>query len=428
VIATTSGSLANPPPTTVRLRTLARALRAGAADLRTLPMEARIAAVDRVAAAWLAPASPWHDRGLCAVVGSTGYARAAIESGLENLWSALRRPHLAATVRAELGDALPDPARLPRLALHVLAGNVPGAGIFGIIGALLAGVPSLVKPAAREPYLPTFLVESLGEIAPELRRAVAVATWRGGDPELDTVAVDEADLVLAYGRTETLDELARLRPRRMLRFGPRVSVALIAAGEASARTAGILARQIAIFDQQGCLSPQVAFIEESSPAETRRFCALVAEELRQLEHAMPRAPLTLAESTAVWRFVEQQRWRAQEGEDVECHGDDQGLFGVVCDRTSDVPMSPLFRHLVMVPVPSLAAVAERIAPLIGLVEAIGYVGRPERLGEAAAIADACGAHRLCPLERLQAPSFDWRQTGHARLACFTADAASAVGG
>jgi hypothetical protein len=391
-------------------------------------MAARIAAVDRVATAWLTPGSPWRDRALCAVVGSTGYDRAAVESGIENLWSALRAPHLAAAVRAELGDALPEPAQLPRLALHVLAGNVPGAGIFGIVGGLLAGVPSLVKPAAREPYLPSFLVESIGELAPELRRAVAVATWRGGDPELDTVAIEEADVVLAYGRSETLDDLARRRPRRLLRFGPRVSVAVIAAGAASPRAAATLARQVALFDQQGCLSPQVAFVEEGAPHETERFAALVADELRRLEHAMPRAPLTLAESTAVWRFVEQQRWREQEGEPVTFHGDRHGLFGVVCDRSVEVATSPLFRHLVMVPVPALAAIAARMAPLAGLVEAIGYVGRPEQQSEAAAIADACGANRLCPLERLQAPSFDWRQTGHPRLACFVSDPSRAVNG
>ncbi len=52
----------------------------------------------------------------------------------------------------------------------MLAGNVPGVGVFGIVAALLAGVPSLVKPAAREPFLPALMVESIAAVAPELQR------------------------------------------------------------------------------------------------------------------------------------------------------------------------------------------------------------------------------------------------------------------
>jgi hypothetical protein len=54
--------------------------------------------------------------------------------------------------------------------------------------------------------------------------------------------------------------------------------------------------------------------------------------------------------------------------------------------------------------------------LAGVVEAVGYAGPASRLAEASGVAARCGAHRLCPLERLQAPPFAWRQSGHARLA------------
>ena len=197
-----------------------------------------------------------------------------------------------------------------------------------------------------------------------------------------------------------------------------MSVALIARSALTSRTATALAQQVALFDQQGCLSPQLVCVEDASPAETEHFAALVADALAQLEHELPRAPLTLAESAAIWRFVEQQRWRAQEGEAVVVHGGHAGNPSVVCDRTADRAMSPTFRHLVMVPVRTLADAAAVLQPLTGIVEAVGYAGPTDRLGEASAVAVGCGAHRLCPLERLQAPPFAWRQSGHARLASF----------
>ena len=243
----------------------------------------------------------------------------------------------------------------------MLAGNVPGVGVFGIVAALLAGVPSLVKPAAREPFLPALMVESIAAVAPELQPAVALAPWRGGTAELDEVALRDADVVLAYGRDETLDHLAAHRPRRLLRFGNRVSVAVVARGALTRTTARALAQQVALYDQQGCLSPQIACVEEGDRDETATFTALVAAELGALEDELPRAAPTLAESAAVWRFLERQRWRAQEGADVTVDGGGAGRASVVCDRTAAWSMSPTFRHLVVLPVTTLAGCDREVA-------------------------------------------------------------------
>ena len=401
------------PLTPPRLRAVARALRAGGPGLLRVSPANRIAALDRVAASWLAPDSVWHRRALAELPISTGHAPATIEIALGNLWAALRAPHLSAVYEREHVDSATQP--LPGLALHVLAGNVPGVGIFGIVAALLAGVPSLVKPAAREPFLPGIFVESVNAVAPELGRAVAVTPWRGGTADLDTVAVDEADLVLAYGRDDTLDRLALRQPRRFVRYGERLSVALVGRSARTPATAAALARQVALFDQQGCLSPQVACVEETSQAETDRFAALVADELAELEQRLPRATPTLAESAATWRFLERERWRAQEGDPVTVHGGHAGAGSVVCVRGGAWPMSPTFRHLILLPVSTLRAAAATLQRVAGMVEAVGYAGPATELGDAAEVAAAVGAHRLCPLERMQAPPFAWRQSGHARL-------------
>jgi len=401
--------------------------RAAGTELRNLSLAARIAAVDRVAAAWLASTSPWRQRARIDVSAATGYPAAAVDVAIDNLWTALRAPQLETVVRCELGEhaELQTTRGYADLALHVLAGNVPGAGIFGIVAALVAGVPSLLKPSAREPHLPQLIVESIRALAPELRRAIAVVTWRGGTAELDRVAVAAADVVLAYGRAETLDQIAAHQPRRLLRFGPRVSVALVDGPAAQRATAAQLARQVALYEQQGCLSAQIACVAEESPAAICRFAALVADELAHMGRELPRAPMDLAESVAVRRHLERERWRAQEGAGVDVFGSDAGGGTVIVDRSADWPMSPLWRHLVLLPVPTLSGAAAKLARLAGHVEAVGYAGPAGSLATAAEVAIACGAHRLCPLERMQAPPFGWRQGGHPRLACFTADPVSA---
>jgi hypothetical protein len=307
------------------------------------------------------------------------------------------------------------PAR-PRFAVHVLAGNVPGVGVFGMVAGLLAGVPGLVKTASREPFLPELVARSLVAEDPRLAAGLAVVHWSGGSTAHERIAFSGADLVIAYGRSESLDAVAAYEPRRLLRFGPRMSVAVVAREACTPATAANAAFQIALFDQQGCLSPQLVVVEEGRPAD--HFAAALAAELMRLAETLPAAPLTLAESTAVWRFLERQRWRAQEGASVTVHTDVKSRFSVVCDRSAVIQPSPLHRHVVVVPVASLADACAPLSQFVGLIETLGYAGPERRTSEAAALAERCGAHRLCPLERMQAPPFAWCQGGYARLASF----------
>jgi acyl-CoA reductase-like NAD-dependent aldehyde dehydrogenase len=394
------------------------------AGLRATSLAERIAAIDRTAAAWRVPTSPWRRQALAAIPALTGHAPAAVEMAIDHLWGALGAEDLRAVARLEGADGAA--AARPGLALHVLAGNVPGAGIFGVVAALLAGVPSLVKTARREPVLPALVAQSIAAADARLGAALVVMSWPGGDPTLDAVALARAELVLAYGRDTTLDALAARRGGRLLRFGPRLSVALIARDADDDATAADAALQVALFDQQGCLSPQLVLLEARSGAACERFAAALHGALAALDRSLPPAPSTLAESAGVLRFLERQRWREQEGERVRVHGDPAGRFSVVVDDSGAWPASPLHRHVVLVPVPSLAAAAAVLHPLAGAVEAVGYAGPAQRSGEAAAVAAAARAHRFCPLARMQAPPFAWRQSGHGRLEPFLAAAGRAA--
>ena len=410
-----------------------------AVPLARMTLADRIATIARTTAAWRDAASPWRRLALETLPLTTGYPAAAVALALDHLWGALGAADLGAVVRTEVDEVLPMARILDarpgasathrracassapgtaQLAVHTLAGNVPGAGVFGMIAALLVAVPSLVKTARREPFLPVLVARSLAAEDARLGAALAVVHWPGGATPLDALVIARADVVLAYGRDATLAGIAAHSPRRLLRFGPRISAGLVAREACDHATAVSTARQVALFDQQGCLSPQLVVIEEADASTTARFAQALADELDRLAVALPRAPLTLAESAIVWRFLEQQRWREQEGAAVRVYGDPSGRFSVVCDRSGTPPASPLHRHVVLVPVATLAAASTVLDRLAGAVEAIGYAGPEHRIAEAAALAAACGAHRLCPFDRMQVPPFAWRQSGHARLASF----------
>ncbi len=391
------------------------AVEAAGEGLRAMGLEARIAAIGRLAARWLLPEFAPRRHALARLPAATGYAPDAIRHTIDHLWAALSAPELARVAASELGGGEPE-----RLALHSLAGNVPGVGIFGIVAALVAGVPSVVKTAEREPLLPLLLAQTLAAIEPTLAAALAVAHWPGGSEAHQRLAVGRAGVVLAYGRSESVESLAGHAPRRLLRFGPRLSVAVICHEAANAEVAAEAARQVALFDQQGCLSPQYLLLEEQDRQATDDFVAAMAASLRRLAIELPRAPLSLDEATLAWHYLERQRWREQEGGAVRVLADSNARFSVVCDRTDAPPSSPLNRHVVVLPVDDLARASRHLAHVAGAVEAVGVAGPGTRLADVAAVAAACGAPRLCPLERMQAPPFSWRQSGHTRMASLLA--------
>jgi hypothetical protein len=402
-------------PSTIAPQALAHRLdeiEAAGADLRAMVLVERIAAFDRLAARWLQPGFAPRRRALATLPAITGYAPETIRHAIDRLWAALSARELGRVAAGELGSGgVPE-----RLAFHSLAGNVPGVGLLGIVAALVAGVPSLVKTAEREPLLPLLFAESLAGVEPRLAAALAVAHWPGGSRVHQRLAVSRASVVLAYGRDDSIASLAAHAPPRLLRFGPHLSVAVVCRESAGPDVAAVAARQVALFDQQGCLSPQYLVLEEGEPETTDAFLAALIESFRRLAVELPQAPLTLGEATAAWRHLEHQRWREQEGEPVRVLADRTARFSVVCDRGETLPPSPLNRHLVVLSVADLGRARARLEQLAGTIETIGVAAPASRRGELAALADTCGAHRLCPLERMQAPPFAWRQSGHARLA------------
>ena len=196
-----------PPPTTFRtlgglelespaatpelLRAAVAALARGRPALLALKTDLIVRALDEALAEWIAPASGARRAAEEAFRAATGIPAATAPFGppLE----ACAGGALRAWLRAEIAplEALdgfaPDASgRLvravgPRLAVHVLPGNVPLVWLPGILACLAMRTPCLLKPAADDPLTPALFAETVARISPALAGALAVVPWTGGD-------------------------------------------------------------------------------------------------------------------------------------------------------------------------------------------------------------------------------------------------------
>lgn len=266
---------------------LVAALREGGDVLRQIPHEDLLAAWSETVATFLRQGS-LERRALDPPLAKLcGLSREGLRAGLEAVLGGVRREP-AAALFARVTRARPAPAASVDAGpvLAVLASNLPGLAVQPLLPALAAGRPVLLKSASAEPlFAPAFLF-ALVRREPRLGAAVAAATWEGGDEELEAPVLAGVGTVLAYGGREALEGLERRASGRVIGYGPKLSLGVIGADVEPRRAAEGLARDIALFDQRGCLS--IAAVYTAGDGETLGLA--IAEELLGLARRLPPGP------------------------------------------------------------------------------------------------------------------------------------------
>jgi hypothetical protein len=394
------------------------------------PVRDVIDAIVRMATEWRRPESTWRARALATLPAVTGLSAEMVAETLARLFEPYTEKCLWSFVEAETGGAdvldgfaaTPWGARHavgPDLLAHVAAGNVPGLALPVLVSGLLAKSAIIIKPAAGEPVLTALIARSLTAVAPEIGGAVAVAYWPGGTAELDAQVLPHADVVVVEGNDESVAAARAMAPGRTLGFGRRVSLAVVAreaAGKADCVAADI-ARDVSMYDQHGCLSPHVVYVEAGGDASAVELADALAQALLSLGQSLPRGELTTAEHTAVHRFRAEAEWQSIHGQDVRIFGDPSGT-GATVVYESDPRFEPTCAHRAVrvKPLERLEDLPAALGDAAPLVEAVGAAGPPERIRNLARIlATSSTVSRICPLGRMQAPPLDWRHGGIPRL-------------
>jgi hypothetical protein len=196
----------------------------------------------------------------------------------------------------------PDLDRLhgPPVVAQILAGNIAGLSLTAAMEALMARSAVLLKPASGDPVTAPLFKDTLDRVAPRLGRAVAVEQWEGGDEEVESRVLAAVDFVVATGGEEMVSSLrGRLvKPARI--HGPRFSIGVVGMGWMNAPISwwDAVAREIVLWDQQGCLSPRLLFVAGSP----RRFARRLAEAMQRWEERWPAKPWEPAEASAIHGF------------------------------------------------------------------------------------------------------------------------------
>ncbi len=373
------------------------------ASISDLQVDEILGSLERVVLRWLDHGDPVRREAEERLGQVTGLAGAMLGQGLDQMVERVRG--VGALLDQDLGSryvldrfverapGLRSRAWGPGLLVCVFSGNVPGIPAFDMALGLALKSAVLARPAAAEPHFAELWARSVAEVDERLGRCLAVQRW--GYEE--SWAYQRAGAVLAYGSDESLAAIRAQVPAglRFVGHGHKIGFAVVAREAAMPETARRLARDVAMYDQQGCVSPHMAFVErggELAPGEFARACG---EALEALEREMPRGRLSAAEAMALRSARDEAEFTA----DVVYASRDGLAWAVAhCERPEFLP-SPLGRMLRTFAVDDVRQVVDVVRPFGRYLQTVGYAG--DRVLEMAAELGRLGVSRVCAVGMVQ---------------------------
>ena len=399
-----------------------------------------------VAEAWLKPDNAFRRLALELGPKKTGFSQATLQKGLDNFFHQFTPENFHALLMQELGDARrldrfvacggdapvagvsgsgSNRAALavgPELLVHIAAGNLPNPALMSIVLGLLTRSAQFVKCAHAAAFLPRLFAHSIYDADAKLGACLEIAEWRGGNADLETALFAEADCVTATGSDETLAAIrARLPVKtRFLGYGHRVSFGFVAGGVLHGSTARQIvtraADDVVAWNQLGCLSPHVIYVESGGEVSPEQFAEMLADELERREETEPRGELATEHAAVIASRRGIYEVRAAHSPETQIwHSKNSTAWTVVHEADARFQLSCLNRFIYVKGVRDLAEALQNAETVRGQVSTVGLAVPEHKLEELAAQLARWGATRVCPLGRMQNPLLTWRHDGRPAL-------------
>ncbi|MGE9268915.1 MAG: acyl-CoA reductase [Verrucomicrobiales bacterium] len=306
----------------------------------------------------------------------------------------------------------------PQTILHIISGNTPHALWQTLLRGLLLGAHNLLKLPSQA--LPD-IEKKIAALPAELRAKITTAR------ELPTDWLARAEAFVVFGSDATIRHFRELAPPHLpfLAHGPKLGIALIS--EPDPEAARLAARDIATFNQQGCLSLHTLYLPA---AEISSFGDELARALAAREECDPRGPLDPSADGAIATWREEIRFLAanqaagqSDYQLWESPGDTAWTI-IRLPGQDELPVSTLNRSVILQPLEALSPdhsfrnpPCERPTPPARL-----RIPSPQLLSGIALYPyepefwPALPSPRLFPLGQAQTPPLLWHHDGIAPLA------------
>ncbi len=349
-----------------------------------------------------------------------------LAAGLDQFFKQLTTENIEAFLRQELGH----PHRLdnfqageyemtgkrtavahgPVLLAHIAPWNIPNPALTEMVLGLLTRSAQFVKCATGGSFIPRLFAHSIYEIDHKAGACIEVAEWKGGNELLETALFAEADCVVATGSDEMLESIAKRMPRaaRLVGYGTRVSFAYITRDALEQNLASIVEKAVAdvtAWNQRGCLSPHVIYVEDGGAMTSETFAARLAEELESAEKIFPRGNLSAPDAASIATRRAFYEVRAAHSLQTKMWASPESTaWTIILDNDPLFQLSCANRFIYVKGVADLKHALHGADSIREKVSTVGLCATAAQARELALQLARWGARRICPLGQMQNPA------------------------
>ncbi|OES45208.1 acyl-CoA reductase [Domibacillus iocasae] len=364
----------------------------------------------------------------------TGYDEEIIRLGLTSYLKTFRKKELQRFLIEDLGNPLLlddfqprvkggfSKALGPNVFTHIWSGNVPALPLWSLISGLLVKAGNIGKVPSAEPLFSGWFAHLLVEVEPRLADCLAVVWWKGGDEEREHSIFEQSDVVVGYGGNDSLQSLQNRIPvtTRFLPFGHKISFGVVSQSSLDSRKTWQSVHQAALdvvrYDQQGCYSPHIFYVQHGGKVSPKEFARFLANELENFQKRHPRRELSMEESVSMAAWRQREEMIIFSNPNNEVLGNQANDWTVVYEENNiHFTPSSLNRVIKVIAFETIENILPYIAPHRSLLQTVGIAANPNELFEWAELLGKTGVTRITALGSMTSPEAGWHHDGRFNL-------------
>jgi len=339
-----------------------------------------------------------------------GATKQKAEGMLGSIISFISKENIQKKLTQELGSKNPFTLERPHMKeeyfeswmplgtlVHIAPTNVFSVGVLAVIEGLLSANINILKTSANQHQLPQLFFEALLDFDRKnlLKEYIIILEVSSKEKALLQKIINKADVVSAWGSEEAIRSIEKMVPKgvRLVEWGHKISFAYFAKECLEDREAmRKVCEDISLLDQNACSSPQDIFIESNSFEELQKFAknfAKILEEVSQLSPRMEPNSAQQAEITTLLSIAKteeaMQLTSVIQAEDLS--------WSVIADRRRTLSVSPLFRTILIKPLPQNEIISN-LHPMKSYLQTVALIAPKRRVFPLSQLLFSAGALRI----------------------------------
>jgi len=253
----------------------------------------------------------------------------------------------------------------PELVTVVNAGNVPALPIMSKVRNLLLKAAQIGKVAHEEPLFSFLYDESIAEEDRGIASTMADGYWKGGDRDIESEAF-KVPFVVVYGTPASIEDIRQKVPSetRLITYGHKWGFGAIAreylTKQRVTETAYDAALATSLYDQLGCLSPQMFWVEEGGEVSPEEFGEYLAKAMEDRSKSLPRGEISLDTAAKISQLQETYNFRSLIEDGLKIWSANGTDWTVVYEKDPAFSPSCMYRFVRIKPVRDISEIPELV--------------------------------------------------------------------